>query len=176
MPEGDREDGERDVGEDRVEVAPVEAEEEELPSGRHSSQQQQQSMKACPSERHRHSSRTGVTEQRRNSRNCPVRPSAGSARAGSAADAGAETYARTMLVTLSGRLQVTYKAVSASTVVRSLCSLTCGFFFVDEDDEDDEDGHRPVILSELGFCGRRWANTCLVTRSQAKVKSSGRHR
>lgn len=92
--EGDREGGESDVGEERVEVAAVEAEEdeEELPSGRHSSQQQQQqSMKAWPRERHRHSSSSGVEEHRTNSRNCPIRPSAGRTRAGSAADTAVET-------------------------------------------------------------------------------------
>lgn len=169
--EGDREDGEGDVGEERLEVAVVEADddEEELPSGRHSSQQQQQqSMKAWPSERHRKSSNTGVAEQRTNSRNCPIRLSAGRARAGSASDTWAETYARVMLQMLSGRLHVMYKMVSAITVVRSLCSLTCCFFFVEEEE------HLAVTLSPPGFCGRRWANTCLVTKSQARVKSSGK--
>lgn len=98
--EGDMDDGDGDVGEERPEVAVVEAEddEDELPSGRHSSQQQQQqSMKAWPSERHRQRSNTGVAEQRTNSRNCSTRASAGRTRAGSAAAAGTDRYARVML-------------------------------------------------------------------------------
>ena len=74
------EDGESDDGEEReVEAAVAVVEEdndEEAPSGRHSSQQQQQqSMKAWPSERHRHRNNTGVTEQRTNNRNWPIRAS-----------------------------------------------------------------------------------------------------
>lgn len=84
LPEGAREEGEGEEGEERVEVGAVEAEdEEEEESGRHSSQQQQQqSMKAWPRERQRHSSRTGVAEQRMNSRNCSTRASAGRTRTG----------------------------------------------------------------------------------------------
>lgn len=176
--EGNRETGEGDVGEERVEVAAVEAEddEEELPSGRHSSQQQQQqSMKAWPSERQRHSSITGVAEQRTNSRNCPIRPSAGRTSAGSAEVTGTEMYASVMLHTLSGRLHVVYKTASAITVVRSRCSLPCSFFLVEEEDEEEEE-HLLVTLSLLGFCGSRCANTCFVTKSQASVKSSGKQR
>lgn len=68
-----------------------------------------------------------------------------------------------------------YKTVSAITVERSLCSLTCCFFFVEDEDEEEEE-HLIVTFSLLGFCGSRCANTCFVTKSQARVKSSGKQR
>lgn len=176
--EGDGDDGEGDVGEERLEVAVVEAAEEEddeLPSGRHSSQQQQQqSMNAWPSERHRKRSNTGDAEQRRNSRNCPIRPSAGRVRAGSAAITWSERYARVMLQMLSGRLHETYKMVSAMTVERNRCSLPCCFFLAEEEAEEEGEEHLLVPFPPLGFCACRWASTCLVTRSQARVKRRGK--
>lgn len=67
-----------------------------------------------------------------------------------------------------------YKMVSAITVERSRRSRTCCFLFVNDDDEGEED--LPVIFSPAGFCGNRWDNTCLVTKSQARVKSRGKQR
>lgn len=124
--QGEGEHREGDMGEDRVDgvvrVAGVEEEEEEeeVGLGRHSSQQQQQqSMNAWPSERHRHSSNTGVAEERANTRNCPIR-----LRAGRAAGMGTGMYASVMLHMLSGKLHAMYTAVSAITVERSRRSLT----------------------------------------------------
>lgn len=144
-------DGNRDKGEERAEVAAVEAEdaEEEVLSGRHSSQQQQQqSMKAWPSERHRQSSSTGVAAQRANSRNCSSRAKAGRTRGGRAAIRGADMYVRVMLQMLWGRLHVTYRMLSAITVERSFCSLMCCFLLVVDDGKEE---HLLLTFSQMGF-------------------------